>query len=78
MTPPVDLAAALIPTEEALARGRELYATYCVTCHGESGAGDGVAGKALKPPPRSFTAEAGWTRGHRVSDLFRTLTEGVG
>ena len=77
MTPPVDLAVVMVPSDETLARGRELYATYCVTCHGESGAGDGVAGKALNPPPRSFVSAEGWTRGHRVSEIFRTLSEGI-
>lgn len=30
------------PTAAAVAEGRELYANYCTTCHGERGEGDGV------------------------------------
>jgi len=34
----------------ALERGGDLYTTYCVACHGESGMGEGAAGQALDPP----------------------------
>ena len=33
------------------AEGRALYAKSCASCHGIAGAGDGPAGRALKPPP---------------------------
>ena len=31
--------------------GARLYATYCASCHGARGAGDGPAAAALAPPP---------------------------
>ena len=38
------------------AKGKELYKTYCVSCHGETGLGDGPTGKNLPPAmkPRNF------------------------
>lgn len=38
-------------TDESIATGRELYATNCATCHGETGEGDGPAAASLDPSP---------------------------
>lgn len=35
--------------------GAELYAKHCANCHGPQGAGDGMLGSALKPPPTDLT-----------------------
>jgi mono/diheme cytochrome c family protein len=34
--------------------GRDVYATYCVGCHGEKGDGNGPAARYLDPKPRDF------------------------
>jgi mono/diheme cytochrome c family protein len=39
------------PDERSLAIGQDVYTTYCETCHGESGHGDGPAGLRLVPRP---------------------------
>ncbi len=36
-------------------KGAQLYATFCATCHGATGKGDGPAGKALNPPATDHT-----------------------
>ena len=36
-------------------RGKGLYKQYCASCHGESGKGDGPAGKTLNPPAADLT-----------------------
>ena len=38
----------------AASEGAEIYQTYCASCHGESGLGDGVAGASLVPPPKNL------------------------
>lgn len=38
--------------------GKAKYDTLCVTCHGASGAGDGVAAASLNPKPRNFSDKA--------------------
>lgn len=39
---------------------RELFESRCAFCHGPEGKGDGVAGKALNPPPVDFTSPGFW------------------
>lgn len=34
--------------------GRQLYLQHCAACHGEQGAGDGIAARFLFPKPRDF------------------------
>ncbi|NVB36529.1 cytochrome c [Pseudenhygromyxa sp. WMMC2535] len=43
---------------QTLNEGRDLYFKYCVSCHGETGAGDGPAARNLKFPPRDFRTAA--------------------
>ena len=39
------------PTEASLAAGTALYATFCLVCHGQQGAGDGpVTPRFVRPP----------------------------
>ncbi len=69
--------------EEELARGRELYRTKCLHCHGVSGGGDGPTAKFLIPRPRNFRdGKVKFTSTLRAAkptreDLRRTLRDGV-
>ena len=58
------------------AKGRAVYQTSCTVCHGDGGAGDGVTGKYLNPPPRNFAKEA-FKQGDSVEAIFATLLTGV-
>lgn len=37
------------------ASGAQMYATYCASCHGAKGMGDGPVAQALKTPPINLT-----------------------
>ena len=39
----------------SMTSGREMFHTYCATCHGEGGKGDGPAASALKKAPADLT-----------------------
>ena len=64
--------------EEQIATGGELYVTYCTSCHGDEGRGDGPAAGGLTPPPRNFQAvDQKWTNGTSPLAIFNTLTTGI-
>jgi len=37
--------------------GKTVFTTYCATCHGDTGKGDGPASAALDPKPAAFASE---------------------
>lgn len=64
-------------TPEMLAKGKEVFAANCASCHGAEGAGDGDAGKALDPPPRNFAATGEYKYGHMEKAIYRTGMYGI-
>jgi mono/diheme cytochrome c family protein len=42
------------PTQESIARGRELFQQNCIACHGVDGRGDGPNAADLNPKPTDF------------------------
>lgn len=76
VVPAINLQEVMESTPQAVAAGKKLYAG-CVACHGADGKGNGPAAVALKPKPQNFTSSKGWTNGHTVADIFKTLTKGV-
>jgi caa(3)-type oxidase subunit IV len=67
-----------VSTPELIAHGKEQFQTQCVTCHGAEGKGNGVAAAGLNPKPRNFSAADGWKNGRKPSQIFNTLTKGLG
>ena len=58
----------------ALARGEQVFTTFCVPCHGAGARGDGVVTTRGVPPPPSLLAEHAVTL--RDGQLFHILTYG--
>ena len=65
-----------ISSRDLIAHGKKIYKTNCAICHGATGAGDGIAGKSLRPPPRSFI-EGEWKQGGDSINLYKSITNGV-
>ncbi|HJS42740.1 MAG TPA: c-type cytochrome [Gemmatimonadales bacterium] len=63
--------------------GKIVYTKWCAGCHGETGAGDGVAAKYMMPPPRDFTGaiyQIRTTASGQLptdADLLRSIDEGL-
>lgn len=60
-TPPKITRVPISPT--SMASGEEMYRTYCASCHGTQGRGDGPAASAFKTPPTDLTALAAKNNG---------------
>ena len=58
-----------------VARGEEVYATYCLSCHGANLRGDGPLAESLNPPPVDF--DAPHTKIHPDADLIYWIKNGM-
>jgi cytochrome c553 len=65
----------LTSTDRIIRAGQQTYATYCASCHGASGRGDGAAGTNLNPPPSNIAA---FSKTGMATDpyLYWTIAEG--
>ncbi len=63
------------PAPDPAADARKLFATKCVVCHGDHGAGDGPGAAALNPKPRAF-ADAAWQASVTDAQIKKTILEG--
>ena len=53
-----------------------IFMTYCSTCHGPTGDGQGPVGKVLDPPPRDFT-KGDFKYGGTDQDIFDVISDGA-
>ncbi len=77
LSPPTDVMKYLSSTPEMVEKGKSIFTMNCVSCHGEQGKGDGVAGANLNPKPRNFHDLNGWTNGPSMTMIYKTLQEGI-
>jgi mono/diheme cytochrome c family protein len=70
---PIVIAEAMDPASGEIQKrdGPTLYKTYCIACHGPEGQG------GLVKNARNFSELEGWKKSPKVTDIFRTLTEGI-
>lgn len=62
-------------TAASIDRGKELYTTYCVPCHGVTGHGDGpIIAKFIRPPDLTAAQARGYTEGY----LYSLIASGRG
>lgn len=66
------------PDERSVALGKEIYFSRgaCVSCHGNSGKGDGPVAASFDPKPRDFT-DTKWQDNRTDGEIFWAITEGT-
>ncbi|WP_145270492.1 c-type cytochrome [Tautonia plasticadhaerens] len=75
--PEADEQAAEGPAAALAAEGKRLYEWRCVSCHGETGVGDGpIAGDLTGPPPGDLTDDD-WKHGDRPDRVLAVIARGV-
>ena len=73
---PTDKEKPWLVSDALIAYGQKSYQTYCASCHGKTGVGDGLAAKGLTPPPRNIV-EGEWKQGGSSIQLYQTLINGI-
>jgi mono/diheme cytochrome c family protein len=63
-------------TAASIAAGRAVYEKQCVSCHGETGLGDGRMGVELDPKPANLV-DAEWKHGSADGDIFTLIRKGA-
>jgi mono/diheme cytochrome c family protein len=66
-----------LPTEDVVARGKLIFITFCIHCHGKGGAGDGfLFTSGLYPlQPKSLSGETAVKL--KDGEIFHTITLGI-
>ena len=70
--PPVNVKDEIRATPDKIAAGKVIFDSQCAICHGPDGKGEGL------PGARNFTTLQGWTNGPKLTQMFRTVTDGLG
>lgn len=67
------------PTKENLARGRWAFETFCLPCHGKTGAGDGpVAARGVGMPGYPIATKGSKPLSYKDGHIFHIITYGRG
>jgi cytochrome c oxidase cbb3-type subunit 3 len=66
-----------IASDPLLVEGHELYRARCLSCHGETGRGDGPIAKGLAGPPVGDLTDGRFKHGDQPDQVRRIIEKGV-
>jgi len=65
------------PTPESIAAGKAIYEKQCVSCHGDTGKGDGKMAASITTGPKpSDLSDASWKHGSTDGEIFTLIKDG--
>jgi mono/diheme cytochrome c family protein len=74
----IELINPLKPTGEVISRGKEVYSTFCVGCHGNSGQGNGYLYSSGLYPVRPRALSGDNANELKDGEIYHTITLGFG
>ena len=74
----IELVNPVLPSAEAVAKGKKVYNTFCIGCHGESGNGDGNLYTSHLYPLKPRTLSTGNATKLKDGEIFHSITLGFG
>jgi len=77
LIPPVNVAEVGKTSKALVDKGANLFKANCASCHGDNGMGDGPSSVAMTIKPRNFHSAEGWKNGRKISNIYKTLQEGI-
>lgn len=77
LIPPVNVAEVGKTTKALVDKGANLFKANCASCHGDNGMGDGPSSASMAVKPRNFHSAEGWKNGRKISNIYKTLQEGI-
>lgn len=67
-----------VPDDDPQSPGAQLFRTYCASCHGPSGRGDGPVAEAFRQPIADLTQYTARNHGVFPSERVRQIIDGRG
>ena len=68
----------LKPTEQNIARGKEVFTIFCINCHGDKGDGQGYLFTSKKYPYQPGNLLSAKVRNNPEGEIFHVVTVGFG
>lgn len=66
----------LTPNEENLAKGKELFTTFCLNCHGAQGKGDGYLYTSKLFPAKPTSLVDAYLKNKKDGEIYFVITKG--
>lgn len=74
----IELVNPVLASAEAIAKGKKVYTTFCIGCHGERGNGDGNLYTSHLYPLKPRTLSTGNATKLKDGEIFHSITLGFG